>query len=237
MKKTSPRGTQGAEALGRLLGLLVHDLRNPAATISANLSFLQDVGIDFPDDDAREAFEDLRLAAAELQRGLEQTGWIVRWLLREPAVAASPGEAGAACQRAAESHPRLSVRVDSQPPSLAARHVRGGRQGLPTLLGLLLSNAQRHAPGSEVVLRLCEDPEGLLRIEVHDAGPRIPEEAAEAAFTVEGQHAIKHLGAQGRYGRFLELLAARAVAEALGIELAAGTPPDGPSFVLRVPTA
>ena len=42
---------------GQVLGLLVHDLRNPAATITANVDFLQEVGLD--DTDSVEALQDV----------------------------------------------------------------------------------------------------------------------------------------------------------------------------------
>ncbi len=234
MQDSTPRGIEGTAALGHFLGLIVHDLRNPVATVSANLSFLQETGLSFPDEDAREAFEDLRLAADEMQRGLEQVGWVVRWLLREPAVAVSPGEVGRACRSAAEAYPRLQVHLELEDPSLATRRVPGGGRGLEVLLGLLLSNVLRHDPARAVTLRVHEVPEGGVRIDVHDTGPRLPAEAAEAAFTPEGQYTIKHLGASGRYGRYLELLAARAVADTLGAELTAGSDPDGPAFRLTL---
>ena len=63
-----------AEALGEALGLLVHDLRNPAATISANVDFLQEVGLE--DTDSREAVQDVKLAVGELRRGLDMIAWI-----------------------------------------------------------------------------------------------------------------------------------------------------------------
>ncbi|NNK09035.1 MAG: hypothetical protein HKP50_17120 [Myxococcales bacterium] len=58
-----------ADQMGHVLGLLVHDLRNPAATISANVDFLQEVGL--ADDDSNDALQDVRLGVGELRRGLD----------------------------------------------------------------------------------------------------------------------------------------------------------------------
>ena len=52
-----------ADEMGHALGLLVHDLRNPAATITANADFLQEVGMD--DTDSVEALQDVKLAVGD----------------------------------------------------------------------------------------------------------------------------------------------------------------------------
>ena len=70
------------EEMGQALGLLVHDLRNPAATISANVDFLQEVGL--VDTDSIEALQDVKLAVGELRRGLDMLAWVSRWLSGQP---------------------------------------------------------------------------------------------------------------------------------------------------------
>ncbi|MFA9470638.1 MAG: hypothetical protein ACERNK_08705, partial [Deltaproteobacteria bacterium] len=86
-----------ADQMGNVLGLLVHDLRNPAATITANADFLQEVGL--VDTDAVEALEDVKLAVGELSRGLDMLAWISRWFTGHVPLEAANGDAGMFLER------------------------------------------------------------------------------------------------------------------------------------------
>jgi hypothetical protein len=59
-----------------LFGLIVHDLRNPAATLSANLGFVRDGMGDptLPQSELQEAIADSEQALGDLMRGLDQLG-------------------------------------------------------------------------------------------------------------------------------------------------------------------
>ena len=81
-----------ADEMGHVLGLLVHDLRNPAATISANVDFLQEVGL--ADTDSIEALQDVKLAVGELRRGLDMLAWISRWFTGQVPLEAANGDVG-----------------------------------------------------------------------------------------------------------------------------------------------
>ena len=50
--------SEAADAVGRLLSLIVHDLRNPAATIKANVEFMQSAGATSSDPDVVGALGD-----------------------------------------------------------------------------------------------------------------------------------------------------------------------------------
>ena len=68
--------------LESLFGLIVHDLRNPAATLAANLGFVREVVDDPTVPRSRrliEALSDSQQALLDLMRGLDQLSWIGRW--------------------------------------------------------------------------------------------------------------------------------------------------------------
>ena len=67
--------------LESLFGLIVHDLRNPAATLGANIGFVREVMDDpsVPPQELNEALSDAQQALTDLMRGLDQLAWIGRW--------------------------------------------------------------------------------------------------------------------------------------------------------------
>lgn len=201
------------EALGALIALVVHDLRNPTSTVGANLAFLREVGPG-EDQDAREALEDCEIAVADLMRGLEQLAWIGQWLRGEPALKVSDGDVASALRAAADKHASLDVRVDAP----AGVRARGGAT-LARLLEVLLSNSAQHARGSTIHLTAEATDRGVV-VELRDGGPAIGPELRERAFTLDGQQEIKGR-ADGRYGRVAALFAARVLAEFMGATLEA----------------
>ncbi|MGF1464746.1 MAG: sensor histidine kinase [Sandaracinaceae bacterium] len=205
---------QGNQAVGELMALLVHDLRNPVATVSANISFVREV-MDERDPDVREAFDDIEIALGDLMRGLEQVGFIARWMEGGGAVEAGQGELGASIQLALT---RLNRSVPVHVPPGSVR-VLGGGSALARLVELLLANAFAHADPASVEVR-GEARGSAVVLEVRDGGSAVAPELREHAFTLAGQNRLKGR-ADGRYGRVGGLLAARALAEAIGATLEA----------------
>lgn len=202
-----------ARDIGRLLGLIVHDLRNPAATLRANVGFLEEEGA-FESEDAREALEDAELALELLQRGLEQAYWIARWLSEETVLDTPDGDATVVL-RVLASKPRaeaLSIEVPDEP--LRAR----GAGALPRLIELLAANSAVHAKSA--TLSAHREPDAVV-VTLRDDGIAIAPELRERAFSLTGQEELK-TRAEGRYSRVAGLLAARIVAEAMGAALEAG---------------
>ncbi|MFW6049669.1 MAG: sensor histidine kinase [Myxococcota bacterium] len=207
----------GSEELAELLGLIVHDLRNPAATLGANISFFKEVALaDGADEELREAVEDLEAALAELRRGLDQVGWIGRWLGHLDVLPVADGDAVTAIEKAAEQVPSLSVRVVADERPLRAR----GGGTLLRLVELLLMNSAAHGRGTEARLSARRD-EAFIVVELRDGGPAVAPELREAAFDPGGQTRLKGQ-ASGRYSRSAGLLAARVLAEAMGASIHAG---------------
>ncbi|HEX5655689.1 MAG TPA: hypothetical protein VFX59_00770 [Polyangiales bacterium] len=201
--------------LESLVGLVVHDLRNPAATLGANIGFVDEV-LDDPDvdrDELRDALKDAQQALYELQKGLDQLAWIGRWANGKSAL-------GARLEPLSDCLARLRERVrygafEIEHPIPAVR-VQGG-DALERLLELLVSNGHQHAPRSAVSLRAVHEGNEVV-IEVEDQGKAVSPELGQLAFTLEGQMAVKGRS-EGRYGRVAALFAANVLAQALPASL------------------
>jgi signal transduction histidine kinase len=224
------------ENLGKLLSLIVHDLRNPTAALSANTSFIADVLGSGPSDEiapedlneVREATGDSATALADLTRGLDQVGYIARWLSNVPIVKTAASDLIAQLRLMASQPRSIPVEVDL-PAHPSAIRVKGG-EGLPKLLEVLIANAIQH--GSQGKIRLSARRQNHVAIvELRDDAVPLAPELRNQAFTLEGQVLLKER-ANGRYSRVAGLFAAGIVAEAIGAQLEADD--DGGSAVFRI---
>lgn len=217
-------------SLGELLALVVHDLRNPVATISANVSFVKEVGPG-DDEDAIEALDDIETALGDLMRGLEQLGWVGRWIAGQPAVEGTPGDARSSVESAAR---KVGADVTLDLPSESVQ-VNAAGGALSRLTELLLRNALAHAHPSTVRATVRAEG-GEAIVEIRDAGRAVGADLRPKVFTLDGQQVLKGRS-DGRYSRVVGLLAARAIADGMGATLEA-TGEDGvATFRVRLPLA
>ena len=211
------------EEMGRALGLLVHDLRNPAATISANVDFLQEVGLG--DADSVEALEDVKLAVRELRRGLDMVAWISRWLTGQVPLEAANGDVGVFVERLERADTAVPVRVEIA--SRGQLYARGAQVAVE-VVELLLHNTLAHVADPSATVRVFQRG-GRVVIEVQDAGEAIAPELREAAFTLSGQKALKGR-LDGRYSRFVGLFAAAVILDGVGGKIEADGEPGAAVF-------
>ena len=198
-----------ADEMGTVLGLLVHDFRNPAATITANVDFLQEVGL--VDNDSVEALQDVKLAVGELRRGLDMLAWISRWFTGDVPLEAANGDAGVFLERLERADTPVPVTVNmAEGDQLYAQ----GAQVAVEVVELLLHNTRANVADPRATVRLYQQG-GHVVIEVEDAGEAIAPELREMAFTLEGQQALKGR-LDGRYSRFVGLFAAAVVLDGVG---------------------
>lgn len=198
-----------ADEMGHVLGLLVHDLRNPAATITANVDFLEEVGV--ADTESVEALDDVKLAVGELRRGLDMLAWISRWLTGQVPLEAANGDAGVFLERLERADTPVPVTIDiARDDQLYAR----GAQVAVEVVDLLLHNTRAHVAEPHATLRVYRDTDQVA-IEVRDAGEAIAPELRDTAFTLEGQKALKGR-LDGRYSRFVGLFAAAVILDGVG---------------------
>lgn len=198
-----------ADQMGDVLGLLVHDLRNPAATITANVDFLQEV--ELADTDSVEALEDVKLAVGELRRGLDMLAWISRWLTGHVPLEAANGDAGMFVERLERANTAVPVTIEiARDDQLYAQ----GAQVAVEVVDLLLHNTRANVAEPSATVRVYQDDDWVV-IEVQDAGEAIAPELRDEAFTLGGQKALKGR-LDGRYSRFVGLFAAAVVLEGVG---------------------
>jgi signal transduction histidine kinase len=217
---------EDSTTLAQLLALLVHDLRNPVATIGANLSYVGEAAGASLDTDAREALADSTSALDGLMAGLDNLATVSRWVGGEPAAAAAEGNVADALRAVAARERMYVVTLSLSEGVLRAK----GAQALPRLVEILLANAVQHTGGKPVTLRARRVADEVL-VEVEDTGRAIAPELREVAFTPRGQLRLKERS-DGRYGRSLGLFAAGLLAQAMGARLeAAGR--DG-AAVIRI---
>lgn len=203
------------EDIGALLGLIVHDLRNPTATLGANVSFLDELELAKVDPDAPEALQDMQLAVEELRQGLDQVAWISRWLAGEPATKLTGGDASQTLRAVARES--IDPVVQTEIAGDAPLRTRGGGTTLARLVQVLLANVRQHVPGGRATLRARREG-GEVVVELEDSGSRIAQELVDDAFTLAGQSKLKGRS-DGRYSRVVGLLAVRALADTMGARL------------------
>ncbi|MFW2390503.1 MAG: ATP-binding protein [Polyangiales bacterium] len=219
-----------ADDMGQLLGLLVHDLRNPAATISANVDFLQEVG--FADDDSVEALQDVRLAMSELRRGLDLVAWISRWLSGDSPIEATNGDVGMFMERLERGETEIPVSVEIARDDQLYAH---GAQVAVEVVELLLRNTLANVAEPAATVRVYQQG-SRVTIEVQDTGEAIAPELRATAFTLEGQKALKGR-LDGRYSRFVGLFAAAVVLDGVGGSIEADGEKGAAVFRISLPGA
>ena len=216
-----------AHEMGHVLGLLVHDFRNPAATISANVDFLQEVGLS--DTESVEALQDVRLAVGELRRGLDLLAWISRWFTGHIPLEAANGDVGVFIRRLEREETPVPVTIEiDDTGQLYAQ----GAQVAVEVVDLLLHNTRANAPDTTATVRVFEENHRVV-IEVQDSGEAIAPELRSKAFTLEGQKDLKGR-LDGRYGRFVGLFAATVVLDGVGGSIEADGEKGAAVFRIRL---
>jgi signal transduction histidine kinase len=218
-----------SDLVGGLLGLIVHDLRNPLSALHSNASFLQSVR-DVTSPDAKEALEDVSASCEALghiidnvellalalrgERRFEQNSFSVRELIAD------------ALSRSKSLAASYSVRVEFTPSADADVRLATSREMLGRALGNLIKNGIQHAQDG-VPVRISAHVEGArLVMLVEDGGAPVAADFRDKAFTAEGQVSAKGL-VGARYSRGIGLFAARLAAEAAGAQVRAVPPPSG----------
>lgn len=216
--------------MGALLGLMVHDLRNPSATITANVDFLQEVGLS--DEEASEALDDVKIAVGELRRGLDLLAWISRWLAGQVPVEAANGDVGMFVKRLERENTPVPVTVDT--PDGESLYAAGAQVAVE-VLNILLHNTLANLPGGRAAIRVSKDGDAVL-VELRDAGEPIAEDLRESAFTMAGQSSLKGR-VDGRYSRFVGLFAAAVALNTVGGSIEAGEDQGDATFTIRLRAA
>ncbi|HTN50960.1 MAG TPA: ATP-binding protein [Anaeromyxobacter sp.] len=222
-------------ALGQFAAGVAHQVNNPAAVVTANLTYLAENGAPLGAE-ARQALAEAREAMAritQLVRKLVDAGRLAGDMPGAAPCAIAPVVEDLVAALRAAAGARLSV--SSRIP--ADVHVRGRRDALEKILGALLTNASEAVPADrrgrvEIQARPAEG--GLLAVEVVDDGvgmtPEVLQRAFDPFFTTRPDGPTAGAG--------LGLSVARALAEGMGGSLVLESRPgEGTTARLLLPVA
>ena len=225
---------ESVAAIGGVLGLLTHDLRNPLAALSSNVGFLNMVGEPFSQD-VQEALQDIQLSIEALARIVDSLELVAHYLGTHTVP------------------PKFAVRVSdvlrvAVPPTERAAHSHGvvlfinvnghdddrlfvGESYFAKALAALLLNAITSAPARTTVRLdvIVEENDFIFR--VTDQGEALDPQLTQAALTATGQVEIKTEKA-GRYSRGLGLYVVARSAELAGAHLRFGLNDSGSTIDL-----
>jgi signal transduction histidine kinase len=218
-----------SDLIGGLLGLIVHDLRNPLSALHSNASFLQSVR-DVTSPDAKEALEDVSASCEALghiidnvellalslrgEKRFEQNSFSVRELIAD------------ALSRSKSLATSYAVRVEFTPSPAADVRLATSREMLGRALGNLIKNGIQHAQDGIPVRVSAHVEAARVVLLVEDGGVPVAADFHDRAFTAEGQVSAKGL-VGARYSRGVGLFAARLAAEAAGAQVRAVPAPGG----------
>ncbi|MET0794022.1 MAG: hybrid sensor histidine kinase/response regulator [Polyangiaceae bacterium] len=218
----------------RLMGFVVHDLKNPVSNIDLQAQLLVR---DRLSPDAREAGAGIREEVRSLMRLLLNLLDLSKSEEGRLVPARSDFELVSLIQEVCEA---LGVRARARDIRLQqlieANTLRADRDLLRRVLENLLENALRHAPSNSVVEVSARSQAGATELRVADAGQGVPLEMREAVFDrfiqVDNQEP-----AVSRSGRGLGLAFCRLAVEAHGGRIWVEDAEPGAVFSLSIPHA
>jgi signal transduction histidine kinase len=227
-----------SDLIGGLLGLIVHDLRNPLSALHSNASFLQSAR-DATSPDVKEALEDVSASCEALghiidnvellalalrgEQRFEQNSFTVRELISD------------ALSRSRSLATSYGVRIEFVASADVDVRLAANREMLGRALGNLIKNAIQHAQdGIPVRVSARLDGERVLLL-VEDGGSPVSADFLDKAFSADGQVSAKGL-VGARYSRGVGLFAARLAADAAGakVRALAASSATGNTFELSI---
>ncbi len=227
-----------AEARNRreiFIAMVVHDLKNPLATILGNAEYLSQA----PElsSDSREAVHDLLLSATLLGRVVMELVDVGKGLDGPLAPAFADLDLGALLadlargQQARASQQGVALSLENE---LDGAHIVADRELIRRLVDTLIDNALKHAPrGTTVTLTALARP-GQVALRVHDDGRAIAPEHLGKIFDRSDDFERGSGGA--RAGRRLAMLFCRLVCDAHGGRIWAESRPEGgATFCVELP--
>jgi two-component system, OmpR family, sensor kinase len=231
LERSADRAVRAEEAIRRFLEDAGHELRTPAANISASAEAL------LRGDCRRHEREELEVA---LVRESQRMGRLVTDIVdlargRAPQAATATVDVAAVVRREAAQlrhrHPDLAVDVDAAPTA----PIPGDGMSLGRLVGNLLGNAANASPAGGRVAVTVQRRGEQVQVVVTDAGPGIP--AAERERIFERFVRLEPSRSRDSGGTGLGLPIARSIARAHGGDVVATDARVGARFVAWLPAA
>jgi signal transduction histidine kinase len=220
-----------------LMSFIVHDLKNPLASILANSQSLRGDGWSL--DDAREVLGDVETAARSMLR-------MVLNLLD-----VSRGDSGAMVLKPQLTdmaqlidgvltlmRPRFIERSLLAAVDVGETCVEIDAEVMRRIVENLVDNCVKHSPARGTISIRAAETAGRLELRVSDEGPGIPVDLREKIFEKYVQLAPRDGVEAAPMGRGLGLAFCRLAAEAHGGHIwVEANPPHGTTFAVRIPAA
>jgi two-component system, sensor histidine kinase and response regulator len=220
----------------RLTAFVIHDLKNPLATIDL-LGQLLLVQSEL-EPDAREMVTDMRAQTAAMNRMIMNLLDLAK--ADEGQLAPRRGDVPAR-ELIEGTVAELTVQATARKIRLASRiavdQVRGDRDLLHRMLANLLENAIRHAPPDTAITVSAAAVDGGTELRIADQGAGVPETMRERIFSAFVQLEDPETGAPQRAGRGLGLAFCSVVATCHGGSIRVEDGAPGAVFCVQLPGA
>lgn len=220
-----------------LFNMLIHDMRNPLATIVGNLSLIEGYADRMPDDELRYFVGTATSSARDLNHMVDDLLDIARLEddeLRLQFAVSSPVELLANAVSQAQAQLRNSDKVVRLDDAGDLPQVLAEVEKIERVLTNLVDNAIKYTPREGVITLSAARSEGMVRFAVADNGTGIPPESQERIFEKFGQAG----GKDQRRGTGLGLAFCKMMVEAHGgriwVESVVG---EGSTFYFTLPLA
>ena len=220
----------------RLTAFVIHDLKNPLATIDL-LGQLLLVQAEL-EPEAREMVTDMRAQTAAMSRMIMNLLDLAK--ADEGQLAPRRGDVPAR-ELIDGTLAELTVQATARKVRLASHitvdHVRGDRDLLHRMLANLIENGIRHAPPSTAITVSAAAIDGGTELRIADQGDGVPEAMREKIFSAFVQLEDPETGAPQRAGRGLGLAFCNVVATCHGGSIRVEDGAPGAVFCVRLPDA
>lgn len=219
-------------AIGRLLGLFAHDLRNPLSALQSTVGFLE-MTLRDADEDTRESLSDALQSCTGLSHIIDNIDVLARALRDDDAsntgttdIAQLVSSTAARFTLMAETY-ELDLAVVVEPLTACVDPTLAGR-----VVANLLFNSIQHGPrGTEIRVTVRSADHAVV---VEDGAATIPEDVRAIATSASGQADAKST-AGGRYSRGLGLFCAHWAATKLGGSIEVDGDTESNRFTFRLP--
>jgi two-component system sensor histidine kinase/response regulator len=218
----------------RLTAFVIHDLKNPLATIDLLGQLL--LAQSELDQDAREMVTDMRGQTAAMNRMIMN----LLDLAKADEGQLSPRRGNVAAHELIDGTlTELTVQATARKVRLASRitvdQVRGDPDLLRRMLANLIENAIRHAPADTAITVSAAQVDGATELRIADQGAGVPEAMREKIFSAFVQLEDPETGVPQRAGRGLGLAFCHAVATCHGGSITVEDGAPGAVFCVRLP--